>query len=71
MKPAPIAARIQPDGAVYLYDSNGHHCGSRRANSGKPVSAVMNGSDLVITTDKCKTEVYTCRSGGSFYRFSR
>jgi hypothetical protein len=68
----PIAATIQPDGGVYLYDSNGHYCGARMANSGKAVSAVMNGSDLVITTDKGKIEVFKSNSGGSYFlKFTR
>ena len=69
--PTVISAKIQNDGAVYLYDEIGHHRGSRRAHSGKATSAVVNGSNLVLQTDKGKTEVYRINGGSTTYVYSR
>lgn len=66
-----ISAKIQSDASVYLYDEIGQYRGCRRAHSGKAINAVVNGSNLILQTDKGKTEVYRINGGNTTYAYSR
>lgn len=66
-----VSAKIQSNGNVYLYNEIGQYVGSRKPNSGKATSAVMNGSQLVIQTDRNKTEVYNVSGSSITYAYSR
>ena len=67
----PISTKIISGGNVRLFDEHGHGCGSKKPQSGKAVSAQMNGDKLIVTTDKGRTEVYQCINNGIFYKYSR
>jgi hypothetical protein len=71
MMPTAVSTSIQNDGAVYLYNEIGQYMGSRRAHSGKAVSAMINGSNLIIQNSKGKTEVYKVRGGNTTYAYTR